>query len=130
MRLRLATALVALITTAAPAATASPAARLASAVSLDFTMLGSPLEGVELGQQQGQSTCTGTGSAMTCTQAIGTNASHGGSAPVRDNGTGRSGTMTVACNVMYSGTSTSFADRKSTRLNSSHMSESRMPSSA
>ena len=110
MRFRLTAGLLAVLSIAAIAATATSAAPGAGSKSFDFTLIRDPGDGsVELGAPQGPETCTGSGSSLTCVQNIGTNTTHTGSAPVRDNGTGRSGTMTVACSVMYAGTQTTYA---------------------
>jgi len=77
----------------------------------DFTLLRMPGEGVQLGQPTGPSSCTGAGASRSCTQVIGTKYSFRDSVPVRDEETGRQGTMTVDCSVMYSGTSVAYVGR-------------------
>ena len=92
--------------------TAGTAAR--SVATLDFTLLseiGDP--SVTLGGLTGPPVCTNdaSGNPIECVAPIGTSTTTGGSGTVRDNGTGATGTLTIACTVMYAGTQTTYASR-------------------
>lgn len=85
-----------------------------SAVTLDFTLLdGEERPGVTMGDRTGPAVCTNdaSGNPVECVAPIGTSTTYGGSDPVRDNGTGATGTVTAACTVMYAGTQTTYAGR-------------------
>ena len=85
-----------------------------SAATLDFTLLSEVGDhSVTLGNQTGPPVCTNdaSGSPIECVAPIGTSTTHGGSGTVRDNGTGATGTLTVACTVMYAGTQTTYTGR-------------------
>ncbi len=85
-----------------------------SAVTLDFTLLGGEERpGVTMGDRTGPEVCTNdaSGNPVECVAPIGTSTTYGGSDPVRDNGTGATGTITAACTVMYAGTQTTYVGR-------------------
>lgn len=85
-----------------------------SAATLDFTLLSEIGDRtVTLGNQTGPPVCTNdaSGNPVECVAPIGTSTTSGGSGTVRDNGTGATGTLTIACTVMYAGTQTTYAGR-------------------
>ena len=63
----------------------------------------------------GPQTCTGTGSAMICVQAMGSQSPYSVSVPVKDNATGKSGTMNIDSTYSYAGTTTTYGDRPGRR---------------
>ena len=104
-------AAVAALTVSAAAGASS--SRSSAPAPLDFSLLANPGGGdITLGQPQGAPSCsTGAGGEQTCVTAIGTSASYAISAPVRDNATGDSGTLTGSCSVMFAGTQTTYTSR-------------------
>ena len=92
--------------------TAGTAAR--SAATLDFTLLSEIGDhSITLGGQTGPPVCTNdaSGYPIECVAPIGTSTTENASGTVRDNGTGATGTLTIACTVMYAGTQTTYAGR-------------------
>ncbi len=85
----------------APAAIAQPS-------PLNITLDRPPLSALELGKQTGDKTCTGEGDAYTCVTPIGTQTALRDTVPALDNSTGSRGRLTVACTVMFSGTTTAY----------------------
>ena len=68
---------------------------------------------VTLGGLTGPPVCTNdaSGYPIECVAPIGTSTTESGSGSVRDNGTGATGTLAVACTVMYAGTQTTYVGR-------------------
>lgn len=101
---------------AASAAVSSTASRAAVPVSLDITMLSAPT-GAFAGKldTHGPQTCTGTGADEVCVQALGSQSPYTVTIPVRDNATGRSGSMVIDSVYLYSGTATRYAGKDGRR---------------
>lgn len=75
---------------------------------LTIKVLGSPMNGIELGTQTGDMACTGDGDARTCVTPIGTQGVLRDTVPAQDTSTGANGTMQIVCTIMFSGTTTAF----------------------
>ena len=86
----------------APIAGAAPA-------TLDFSLKGQPMNGVSLGDQQGDKTCTGEGDAQVCTAPFGKQTTLKDAVPAVDNTTKADGLMTITCSIYLSGVTTTYA---------------------
>jgi len=86
-------------------ATAAPPA------SLSFTPTGDAGPDITLGELRGEAVCTGESGDLTCVAPIGTHISYAVTEGVIEGGTGRVGTIDIACTVMYAGTQTTFSTR-------------------
>lgn len=98
---------------ALPAAMLLPAvtASAAPARELSFAITSDPGSGITLGEQLADPVCTGERGDLTCVAPIGTSTSFADTASIVEGGTGRSGTMTISCSIMYAGKQTTYSTR-------------------
>lgn len=81
----------------------------AAPATLDFSLKGQPMNGVSLGDQQGEKTCTGEGDAQVCTAPFGKQTTLKDAVPAVDNTTKANGLMTITCSIYLSGVTTTYA---------------------